>query len=533
MNIIKSFVTRNDCYKAGRTITVKGLMLHSIGSPQPSGTVLVDYFNQSGLDACVHGFIDANDGTIYQTLPWNHRAWHGGGSSNNTHIGVEMCEPDCISYTGGSNFNCYDLPKAQEMTKRTYKVAVKLFAFLCKQFNLNPLEDGVIISHAEGYKRGIASNHGDPEHLWNQLHLGYTMDTFRKAVKAAMIPDVTENEPAQDLSHRVEMTEFTEGINGQGVELLILHNSKLYQPIVEDGIQWTTERVGSPSILKFTVIKDETIAFQEGDPVRLKVKGKNVFYGFVFSKKRNKHHHIEVTAYDQLRYLKNKDTYVYENKTASQFIQMIANDFGLNLGTIESTKYVIPTRVEDNQSLFDMIQNALDLELQNKSELFCLYDDFGKLTLKNIASMKLDILIDKDTAEDFDYTSSIDEETYNRIKLTYDNEDTGEREVYIAKSSENINAWGLLQFYEKLQEGENGKTKADALLKLYNKKTRNLKVNDCLGDVRCRAGTMVPVQLYLGDITVSSYLLVEKATHTFKNEQHLMSLNLRGGEFIV
>lgn len=317
------------------------------------------------------------------------------------------------------------------------------------------------------------------------------------------------------------------------IELLIEHNKKLYQPIVEEGIQWTTERAGSPSTLKFTVVKDDVISFQEGSAVRMKVDGKNVFYGFVFTKKRNKQHHIEVTAYDQLRYLKNKDTYVYENKTASQIVQMIANDFNLNLGKIEPTKYVIPSRVEDNQSLFDIIQNALDLEVQNKGELFCLYDDFGSLTLQNIASRKLDLLIDADVAEDFDYTSSIDQQTYNKIKLTYDNDKTGEREIYIAQDSSKINAWGVLQFHESLQKGENGKAKADALLKLYNKKTRNLKIDNAFGDVRCRAGTMVPVQLYLGDMSVSNYLLVEKATHTFKNNQHLMSLNLRGGEFVV
>ena len=317
------------------------------------------------------------------------------------------------------------------------------------------------------------------------------------------------------------------------VELLIHHNGKLYQPLVEEGIQWTTERVGSPSTLKFTVIKDEVIAFQEGDAVRLKVDGKGVFYGFVFKKKRNKKHHIEVTAYDQLRYLKNKDTYVYENKTASQVIQMIANDFRLNLGTIEATKYIIPSRVEDNQALFDIIQNALDQELQNKGELYVLYDDFGKLTLQNIASMKLNLLIDADAAEDFDYTSSIDDQTYNRIKLTYDNEETGEREIYITKDTANENQWGILQYYEKLQKGENGKAKADALLELYNKKTRNLKIDNAFGDLRCRAGTMIPVQLYLGDISVSNYLLVEKATHTFNHDQHLMALNLRGGEFVV
>ena len=317
------------------------------------------------------------------------------------------------------------------------------------------------------------------------------------------------------------------------VELLISHNNKLYAPAVEEGIQWTTERAGSPSTLKFMVVKDETIAFEEGDPVRMKVDGKNVFFGFVFVKKRNKEHLIEVTAYDQLRYLKNKDTYVYENKTASQVIQMVANDFNLNLGSIEGTKYVIPSRVEDNQSLFDIIQNALDLELQHKKEMYCLYDDFGKLTLKNIASMRLNILISPETAEDFDYTSSIDQQTYNQIKLAYDNDETGERDIYIAKDSSKINEWGVLQYYEKLQEGENGKAKADALLELYNKKTRNLKINNAFGDVRCRAGTMVIVQLYLGDMSVSNYLLVEKATHTFNNNQHFMSLHLRGGEFVV
>ena len=187
MKIIESIVTNNPCYKAGRKITVKGLMLHSVGCPQPSATVFVGLFNKADYNAaCVHGFIDANDGTVYQTLPWDHRAWHGGGASNNTHIGVEMCEPNCIKYTGGSTFTCSDKEKAVEMVNRTYNAAVELFAYLCKKFNLDPLEDGVIISHAEGYKRGIASNHGDPEHLWKGLGMGYTMDTFRQAVRAAM-----------------------------------------------------------------------------------------------------------------------------------------------------------------------------------------------------------------------------------------------------------------------------------------------------------------------------------------------------------
>ena len=191
MKFVQSILTKNPCYTAGRKITVKGLMLHSVGCPQPKASVFINNWNSPSYDsACVHGFIDGNDGTVYQTLPWNHRGWHCGsgskGSGNNTHIGVEMCEPACIRYTGGANFTCSDTAEARTVAKRTYEAAVELFAYLCRQYNLNPTADGVIISHREGHSRGIASNHGDPEHLWNGLGMGYTMDGFRKAVKAVM-----------------------------------------------------------------------------------------------------------------------------------------------------------------------------------------------------------------------------------------------------------------------------------------------------------------------------------------------------------
>lgn len=189
MKLVESIMKNNPCYSKGRKLPngVKGLMLHSVGCPQPKAMVFVNGWNKASYDrACVHGFIDANDGTVYQTLPWDWRGWHGGGSSNNTHIGVEMCEPACIKYTGGATFTCSDLSTAKAAAERTYRAAVELFAMLCQKFNLNPLGDGVILSHKEGCARGIASNHGDPEHLWTQLKMGYTMDTFRAAVKAAM-----------------------------------------------------------------------------------------------------------------------------------------------------------------------------------------------------------------------------------------------------------------------------------------------------------------------------------------------------------
>ena len=191
MKLVQSIMTKNPCYTAGRKITVKGLMLQSVGCPQPNASVFIKNWNTPSYGtACVHGFIDGNDGTVYQTLPWNHRGWHCAsgpkGSGNNTHIGVEMCEPASIRYTGGSSFTCSNLSAARTSVKKTYEAAVELFAYLCKLYGLNPTADGVIISHREGHARGIASNQGDPEHLWNGLGMGYTMNTFRKDVKEKM-----------------------------------------------------------------------------------------------------------------------------------------------------------------------------------------------------------------------------------------------------------------------------------------------------------------------------------------------------------
>lgn len=193
MKIVESFLTKNDCYKGGRTITPKGLMLHSVGVGQPDAAVFLRNWNKSGLTKCVHGVISAKDGTIYQTLPWNRRGWHGGGSSNNTHIGVEMCEPSQIQYTGGASFKvkgntpaeiAANKEKAIAAAMITYNAAVELYAMLCKQYKLDPMKD--ICSHAEGYKKKIASNHGDPDHIWRQLGMSVSMDTFRAAVKAEM-----------------------------------------------------------------------------------------------------------------------------------------------------------------------------------------------------------------------------------------------------------------------------------------------------------------------------------------------------------
>ena len=193
MNLIQNYLTQSGCYKAGKHITVKGLMIHSVGCPQPKADVFMKNWNRADANACVHAIVEP-DGDVYQLLPWDFRGWHCGGSANNTHIGVEMTEPATIRYAGGASWaETGNGENTKNHVLATYRYAVELFAYLCRQFGLDPLADGVIISHSEGCKRGIASNHGDVEHLWSKF--GLSMGQFRKDIGAAMEGGSAEDTP--------------------------------------------------------------------------------------------------------------------------------------------------------------------------------------------------------------------------------------------------------------------------------------------------------------------------------------------------
>ncbi len=305
--------------------------------------------------------------------------------------------------------------------------------------------------------------------------------------------------------------------------------ARIQEPLIEEGITWETARKGEPGKLTFTVIKDDDLSFPEGAHVRFLYNDEKVFYGFVFSKQRNKEQHITVTAYDQLRYLKNKTSYIFTGVRADQVLKRIADDFLLKVGSLANTGYVIVKFNKDNMTLFDIVLDAIDDTVMATGNLFFIYDDFGKISLKNIKDTQLELLVDASTAEDFDYSSSIDNNTYNRIVLT-DSEDKSERNVVKVQDLKNIRQWGVLQYYEAMSNGGNTKVNAEALLKLHNKVHRSLTIRGQKGDVRCRAGFGVFLDVYLGDLPGKQRMLVEQATHTFNHDEHYMDLTLIGAE---
>ncbi len=208
MNLRKLILTENACYKAGKTIVPKGIMVHSTGANNPylkryigpddellGKNPYSNHWNQErpdGRQVCPHAFIGKlADGSIatYQTLPWNHRGWHAGGSANDTHIGLEICEDNL---TDASYFNA------------VYQEAIELCVYLCRLYNLTEKN---IIGHSEGYKLGIASNHADVMH-WFPKH-SKSMNTFRAEVKKTLDAKSTHSSIEPKKLYRIQVGAYS------------------------------------------------------------------------------------------------------------------------------------------------------------------------------------------------------------------------------------------------------------------------------------------------------------------------------------
>ena len=143
-------------------------------------------------------------------------------------------------------------------------------------------------------------------------------------------------------------------------ELTAMHNQKdVYLLDPEDGVTLDRSPDLAPAKLSFKVFKDKLLDIQEGDLVNLKVNNELVFVGYIFEKKRSKDNFIEVTAYDQCRYLKSEGYYVFDGtKTASELIKALAEDLAIKLGDISKTVHKIKY-IYDGKTYQDIILDML------------------------------------------------------------------------------------------------------------------------------------------------------------------------------
>lgn len=299
------------------------------------------------------------------------------------------------------------------------------------------------------------------------------------------------------------------------IEFLIEVNKKIYDiSELVTKISFTDKLNDGCSKLEFSYA-DDNIDIQNGSVVRF-TYGNMKFYGYVFKHSINTEKEVAVSAYDQLRYCKAKDTIVCKNDTVTTLVKKMCTYFNLKTSTLTNTVYKLATSVQDDKTWLDIIYQAIGDTLTNSGKWYTLRDEFGGVSIRDLEELKLDLVLgDESLCYDYNYEKSIDDNFYNLVKIVRDNESTGKRDAYIVKDSNSISRYGLLQYFEVLDKNANASqaiSKSNALLKLYNRESETLSLK-CLGDTSVRAGNSFYSQI--SDIDLNKRILVRSVTHNF------------------
>jgi hypothetical protein len=176
----------NNRFWPNRQQRTTGIVIHSIGVPQPRAQVIVNNFNRQTATASVHGVIEP--GRYIETYPTRlapnlaQRCGHVGsgrnGTWNDTRLGFEMTEPSTITYTGGASFRDNNPTETKKFFQAVTATMAEVAADMCI---FHGWSVSMISTHREAHALGWGSNHGDPCHLWR--HIGYSIEQFRKDVQ--------------------------------------------------------------------------------------------------------------------------------------------------------------------------------------------------------------------------------------------------------------------------------------------------------------------------------------------------------------
>lgn len=309
-------------------------------------------------------------------------------------------------------------------------------------------------------------------------------------------------------------------------KILITSRGKTYEPVVRDGFSIKRTMNFEPATLTFECVNDDVLNYQEGASIKVFNDGQVIFAGFIVDKSRNKEQVIKNTCYDQLWYFKNKDTFKFLDMSYSDALNEIISHQGLLAGEIEDTTYKVPARLERNKEYFSMLKSFYDFTLAHTGEIFTLFDDAGKISLKKPTSMIVSRAITVDNSCNYSYKTSI-RNSYNRIKLSHVDDEKKELKYHVEEDMNHIKEWGLRQLLVESSDKEDMKSKASRLLELLNKKERTLEIRDVIGDWEVRGGSLVPVILNeIGDIVVNSMMMVTSVEHKVKSGVHTMNVKV-------
>lgn len=300
------------------------------------------------------------------------------------------------------------------------------------------------------------------------------------------------------------MIEFLVKVDGKVFEISQLVSKVSFKDSLNEGC----------STLEFTYI-NEDLNITNGSIVSFEYDSVGIFYGYVFKVSRNKGKEVTVTAYDQLRYCKAKDTIVILNDTVTTLVKRMCNYFHLKKGTIKDIRYILSTDVKDDTTWLDIIYSGISDTLLNKGEWYMLRDEFGKVCVHELKDLRLNLILgDQSLVYNFSYDQSIDDEFYNQVKIYVKGETSYDSQFIVKNDTSSVSKYGLLQYYETAENtnASKAKAKAEVLLKLYNREAETLSLS-CLGDTRIRAGTSFYGRIE--DIKFDKRLIVKSVTHEF------------------
>ena len=304
---------------------------------------------------------------------------------------------------------------------------------------------------------------------------------------------------------------------------------KVYEVSPVDSVVIDKEEF-SASRLTFYVLKDNVISFNQGDAVSVKYDGEVLFYGYVFSKSRDKKGLIKTECYDQLRYMKNRRSYTRGSMSLSEIVRKLCDECALHTGEIDSASALLQPVAADNVSLLDVVKKACAQTRRISGKRYILYDDGGKLNLKDESKLVLDVIIDPSQAENFVYCDTIDYDVYNKIELYSDTKRLNLREITTLSDKETMDAWGTLILSKKATDPLNAYSEGKLLLEEYNRINREIVLKKVKGDVRFIPGCSIWLQMVMGDIAFNGYVRIKRAVHTFKNNFYSVDLYVDGSE---
>lgn len=315
------------------------------------------------------------------------------------------------------------------------------------------------------------------------------------------------------------------------MQVYCIKDNKTYDisPMVQDaelkGNKYKSARSLSLKVLNTSKGMHGSFDFSEGDNVIFMWNQQELLRGFLWKISKDKSQTDSLTVYDLMIYLlKNNDTYVFTSKKASDIAKIICSDFGIPAGDIADTGYVIPSLVCDGKSLYDMIMQALEITRKQTGVNYYLYSDHGKLFLvKRIEQVRKWVIENGVNLIDYSYESSLDD-TFTKVKLI-----AGEKDKTIIATAENgelQKKFGLIQYFEKVSDNLSKtqlQERANQIMKEKGQVNRQFSIT-ALGLKDVISGSAIYV--IEKNLNIQKGYFVDEDTHSFKGNQHTMSLKL-------